>query len=142
VPGIEDTAASPDAAAFRSKLRLVDDLADALLGQVRRVVRQGEAARGLPRGTKKALRELADEAAAIERSRAALRAAVGDSEPAAGAQASSPAADRQAARQELVRAVAIDLRHQGHTREEVRERLEQTFGADEAAEVVDHVFDV
>jgi hypothetical protein len=132
----------------------VDDLVDSLLGQVRRARRQGEAASGLPPGTKRALGELADDAAHIEEHSAALLKALGaettapQPKPPPGQSASAaPASERatppddRASADEIVRSLAIDLRLEGHPRDEVRRRLEQTFGAAHAAEVVDEVFD-
>ena len=49
--------------------------------------------------------------------------------------------DHAVSSSEIVRSLAIDLRLRGHPRDEVLRRLEQTFGADRAAEVVDNVFE-
>jgi hypothetical protein len=51
------------------------------------------------------------------------------------------ASDDDASADEIVRSLAIDLRLQGHSRDEVRRRLEQTFGAGRATEVVNEIFD-
>jgi hypothetical protein len=123
----------------------VDELVDALLGQVRRATRQSETATDLPRGTKKALKELAGDAASIEGHSAELREAIGDvgeaAAPEHGVTGSSTAGEAESSSDEIVRSLAIDLRLQGQSREEVRRRLEQTFGADQTAEVIDEVFD-
>jgi hypothetical protein len=143
---------SGDERAIRSTLRLVEDLVEGLLGQVRRAERQGQAASGLPRGSKKALHELAGEAPQIEQHGAELLNALdvdrkpaqaptpepSSDAPSAGDRTSS---DHVASSSEIVRSLAIDLRLQGHPRDEVLRRLEQTFGADEAAAVVDEVFE-
>jgi hypothetical protein len=133
------------ASSLRSTVRLVDELVDALVGQVRRATRQSETATDLPRGTKKALKELANDAASIEDHSAELRDALGDvGEAAASAQgvaAASAGDEAESSGDEIVRSLAIDLRLQGQSREEVRRRLEQTFGADQTAGVIDEVFD-
>jgi hypothetical protein len=149
MPDHEDrapAAGAGDAGALESTVRLVDELIDALRGQVRRAKRQSETASDLPRGTKKALKELADDAASIEGHTAELLEALGmDGE--AAKPPPVPAVDASAAlhagssSDEIVRSLAIDLRLQGHSRQEVRRRLEQTFGADQAAGVIDEVFD-
>ncbi len=140
-------AGAGDAGALRSTIRLVDELVDALVGQVRRAKRQGETATGLPRGTKKALKELADDAASIEGSSAELLEALG-ADTTGAKPPPPPVTDTSAGEEEagsssdeIVRSLAIDLRLQGHSRDEVRERLEETFGADQAAGVIDEVFD-
>jgi hypothetical protein len=154
MPGTEDrtpAAGGGDAGALRSTIRLVDDLVDALVGQVRRAQRQSEAATALPRGTNEALAELGRDAARVaDRSGAVLRALGAERKAtkaprvqpaeAAAAERGTPQ-DDAASSTEIVRSVAIDLRLQGHARDEVRRRLEQTFGADRAAQVVNEVFD-
>jgi hypothetical protein len=80
MPDNEDrapAAGAGDAGALESTARLVDEVVDALLGQIRRAARQSETARDLPRGTKKALKELADDASSIEGHTAELLAALG-----------------------------------------------------------------
>jgi hypothetical protein len=150
MPDHEDrapAAGAGDAGALESTVRLVDELIDALRGQVRRAKRQSETASDLPRGTKKALKELADDAASIEGHTAELLEALGMDGEAAKPPPVPAVADASAAlhagssSDEIVRSLAIDLRLQGHSRQEVRRRLEQTFGADQAAGVIDEVFD-
>ena len=148
MPDNEDRAPAAGAgvaSSVRSTVRLVDELVDALLGQVRRATRQSEMAGDLPRGAKKALKELAAEAASIEGHSAELREALGDvgevAAPGPGVAAASPAPEGESSSDEIVRSLAIDLRLQGQSREEVRRRLEQTFGADQTAAVIDDVFD-
>lgn len=150
MPDNEDrapAAGAGDASALQATVRLVDELVDALVGQVRRATRQSETAGDLPRGTKKALKELADDAASIEGHSAELREALGAVVEAAKPPPAPAVADASAAVQagsssdEIVRSLAIDLRLQGHSPEEVRRRLEQTFGADQTAGVIDEVFD-
>ena len=140
-------AGAGDAGPLRSTVRLVDELVDALVGQVRRATRQSQTATQLPRGTKEALGKLADDAASIETRTAELREALGAApraaKPSLAPQVVSPSvgAAPGSSHDEIVRSLAIDLRLQGHSRDEVRDRLEQTFGADQAAGVVDEVFD-
>jgi aminopeptidase N len=148
MPDNEDRAPAAGAgvaSSLPSTVRLVDELVDALLGQVRRATRQSETASDLPRGTKKALKELAADAASIEGHSAELREALGIAGEAAapepGVANASAADDAESSTDEIVRSLAIDLRLQGQSREEVRRRLEQTFGADQTAAVIDEVFD-
>jgi aminopeptidase N len=149
MPDNEDRAPAAGAgvaSSLPSTVRLVDELVDALLGQVRRATRQSETASDLPRGgTKKALKELAADAASIEGHSAELREALGIAGEAAapepGVADASAADDAESSTDEIVRSLAIDLRLQGQSREEVRRRLEQTFGADQTAAVIDEVFD-
>jgi hypothetical protein len=150
MPDNEDrapAAGAGDAGALESTARLVDEVVDALLGQIRRAARQSETASDLPRGTKKALKELADDASRIEGHTAELLAALGAEQAAENRPRVAAAADAPVGVQpgsssdEVVRLLAIDLRFQGQSRDEVRERLEQTFGADKTAGVIDEVFD-
>jgi aminopeptidase N len=145
MPDNEDRAPAAGAgvaSSLPSTVKLVDELVDALLGQVRRATRQSETASDLPRGTKKALKELAAEAASIEGHSAELREALGAAgKTAAPEPGVADASAAESSTDEIVRSLAIDLRLQGQSREEVRRRLEQTFGADQTAAVIDEVFD-
>jgi aminopeptidase N len=148
MPDNEDRAPAAGAGvanSLPSTVRLVDELVDALLGQVRRATRQSDTAGDLPRGTKKALKELAADAASIQGHSAELREALGAAGEAAapelGVAGASAADDGESSTDEIVRSLAIDLRLQGQSRDEVRRRLEQTFGADQTAAVIDEVFD-
>ena len=138
-----------DADALRATLDLVEQLVEALEGQVRRAQRQTASAASLPHGARETIEEVAAEAARIQAQSARLPAALGAGllEPPGPQPSRDPpeSAGRRAEHsaqptRDVVRALAIDLRLQGRSREEARERLERTFGVERAAGVLDEVF--
>jgi hypothetical protein len=60
--------------------------------------------------------------------------------PPPGAAGAAAPADAPAAPADAVHTLAIEMRMEGRTREEVEEYLAQSFGRDDAARVADEVF--
>lgn len=133
------TPASPDDP-LRETLRLIGDLADALGTQVRRLERlNGEPPASLPTDPIKAL---ARESAQVSRRCAELRAAAGEvpgevvelrSEP-------TPPPRDHGAPPDAVQTLALEMRMEGRTRDEIEDYLSRSFGRDDAARIADEVF--
>jgi hypothetical protein len=132
--------------ALLETLRLIGDLGEALETQVRRLERLSGS---LPGGTPSAMIDALTGDAERVRSRCVeLRHRLGDSAlaevvelhaPADGA-VQEPAGDTPPATGDAVHTLAIEMRMEGRTRDEVEEYLAQSFGRDDAARVADEVF--
>jgi hypothetical protein len=133
--------------ALLETLRLIGDLGEALETQVRRLERLSGS---LPGGTPSAMIDALTADAERLKSRCnELRRRLGDSTPAevvelrasaAADDARAPAGETPPVTADAVHTLAIEMRMEGRTREEVEEYLAQSFGRDDAARVADEVF--
>ena len=137
-------ATQPDDALLET-LRLIGDLGEALETQVRRLERLSGP---LPGGTPSAMIDaLAEDAERIRGRCEELRRRLGDSAQAEVVPLrASPGGDeagageRQPGTADAVHTLAIEMRMEGRTRDQVEEYLAQSFGRDDAARVADEVF--
>jgi hypothetical protein len=135
--------------ALLETLRLIGDLGEALQTQVRRLERLSGS---LPGGTPSAMIDaLTGDAERLKSRCEELRRRLGDSPTADVVELRTPAAADDAADAEpadeaapatadAVHTLAIEMRMEGRTRDEVEEYLAQSFGRDDAARVADEVF--
>lgn len=132
--------------ALLETLRLIGDLGEALATQVRRLERLGGE---LPGGTPSGMIDaLAGDADRVKERADELRRRLGDSGSAEVVElrAPAPASDEEAAAAEpaattdAVHTLAIEMRMEGRTRDEIEEYLAQSFGRDDAARIADEVF--
>jgi hypothetical protein len=133
--------------ALLETLRLIGDLGEALETQVRRLERLSGS---LPGGTPSAMIDaLTGDAERLKSRCNELRRRLGDSgpaevvelrAPAAADDGHEPAGETPPATADAVHTLAIEMRMEGQTREEVEEYLAQSFGRDDAARVADEVF--
>jgi hypothetical protein len=135
--------------ALLETLRLIGDLGEALQTQVSRLERLSGS---LPGGTPSAMIDaLTADAERLKSRCEELRRRLGDSTPAGVVEARAPAATDDADDGEradetpiqpadAVHTLAIEMRMEGRTRDEVEEYLAQSFGRDDAARVADEVF--
>ncbi len=131
--------------ALLDTLRLIGDLGEALETQVRRLERLSGS---LPGGTPSAMIEaLADDAERLRGRCEELRRRLGDSGPpevvrlrASAADSEEDAGEPAPAAADAVHTLAIEMRMQGRTRDEVEEYLARSFGRGDAARVADEVF--
>jgi hypothetical protein len=132
--------------ALLETLRLIGDLGEALATQVRRLERLDDE---LPGGTPSGMIDaLAGDAEGIKQRSDELRRRLGDSDSAEVVELRAPASpvDDEAAAEvpavtgDAVHTLAIEMRMQGRTRDEIEEYLAQSFGRDDAARIADDVF--
>jgi hypothetical protein len=135
--------------ALLETLRLIGDLGEALQTQVRRLERLSGS---LPGGTPSAMIDaLTADAERLKSRCEELRRRLGDSTTAdvvdlhapAGAEDTAdaePADEAPPGPADAVHTLAIEMRMEGRTRDEVEEYLAQSFGRDDAARVADEVF--
>jgi len=131
------------ASALDASLRLVEELAEAMSGQVQRALRQIERA-GAVSLPPRSVEALGSETAALEQECRELRLRVGLEEisPASPA-AASPAyvpGTRSRDRTDAARTLALELRALGIERDEVANRLVNTFEVEDSEGIVDSVF--
>ncbi|HEV7461163.1 MAG TPA: hypothetical protein VGN78_11535 [Solirubrobacteraceae bacterium] len=138
-------ATQPDEALLET-LRLIGDLSEALATQVRRLERLGGE---LPGGTPTAMiGALVGDAERVKDRCDELRRRLGDSDSAevvelrasSGAPKQGGAAGAAPATADAVHTLAIQMRMEGRTQDEVEEYLAQSFGRDDAARVAGEVF--
>jgi hypothetical protein len=132
--------------ALLETLRLIGDLGAALATQVRRLERLGGE---LPGGTPTAMiGALVDDAERVKTRCDELRRRLGDSDsadaedmrPPPGEAKDTAAGEAAPAAGDAVHTLAIEMRMEGRTRDEVEEYLAQSFGRDDAARIADEVF--
>jgi hypothetical protein len=132
--------------ALLETLRLIGDLGEALATQVRRLERLGGE---LPGGTPSGMIDaLAGDAERIKQRSDELRRRLGDSDSAEVVELRAPAspveevaaADVPAVTGDAVHTLAIEMRMQGRTREEIEEYLGQSFGREDAARIAEDAF--
>ena len=132
--------------AIRETLRLIGDLSDALATQLDRVERLSDELPSVPStGVGSAL---ADDAARIKQHCEQLRDEL-DRQETQGPRAPSPpevgepiapAPEPVARGDDAVRSLAIEMKLEGRSQDEVRDYLGSTFGRDDAARIVEDVF--
>lgn len=140
-----DSTGARQASALDASLRLVAELAEAMSGQVQRALRQidGAASVSLP---SRATKALGAETGALERECRALRERLGLEELSATALTPLPSrrayapGTRVANRADAARTLALELRALGIGRDEVANRLVNTFEVDDPEGIVDSAF--
>jgi hypothetical protein len=128
-------------------LRLIGDLGEALATQVRRLERlSAELPGGPPSGM---IGALAGDAERVKQRCDELRRRLGDSDPAEVVELSPRASKAEedaatevtaAATGDAVHTLAIEMRMEGRTRDEVEEYLARSFGRNDAARIADEAF--
>lgn len=138
---------SRQASALDASLRLVEELAEAMSGQVQRALRQIERSATAAPLPPRAVGALGTETAALERECGALRDRLGFDEisPSAEPPTRAPAAYVPGTRPgtnraDAARALALELRALGIERDEVANRLVSTFEVQDSEGIVDSVF--
>lgn len=135
---------SRQASALDASLRLVEELAEAMSGQVQRALRQIERSPtvSLPPRTAEAM---ATETTELKRECGALRDRLGiDEIPAMSENPPAPQGyvpgTRPGNRADAARTLALELRALGIERDEVANRLVSTFEVEDSEAIVDSVF--
>jgi hypothetical protein len=136
------------AAALRETIDLIDELIDALVTQARRAQRQHEEAVREPGGvvdpqaSAALLERLAQRAVSLADGMTELEATIGTAAPAAGGEMLALDEDERDSERpsDPARMLATEMVTQGRSRAEVEDYLVQTFGVDNASEIVEDVF--